>query len=91
MKKTSLAAVAILGATLGMGATPASVPQVQQQQQRTNEAVEKTPTTVRQGKPTALNPTGGYTEYVFSGRPPKEYGQYLQAMRLQKWNKKLRK
>lgn len=91
MKKQSLAALAILSATLGMGATPSSVPQQsnQQHQQRNNEAVERNPTTVRQGRATALNPTGGMT-YLFrpSGTPPKQYGQWLQGAGKQKWNRK---
>jgi hypothetical protein len=91
MKAKSLAALAILGATMGMGAVPQAVPTQQAQQQRHNEAVEKTPTTVRQRTPTAINPTGGYTEYLKVGRSPKEYGQWLQYNRMQKWNKGGRK
>jgi hypothetical protein len=91
MKSKSLAALAILGATMGMGAVPQTVPTQQAQQQRHNEAVEKTPTTVRQGMPTAINPTGGYTEYSKVGRTPKEYGQWLQSTRRQKWDKGGRK
>lgn len=90
MKKQALAALAILGATMGMGATPQVVPHQNQNQQRTNEAVEKTPTTVRQGRATALNPTGGMIEWLREGRSPKEYGQWLQQTRRQKWVKSKR-
>lgn len=90
MKKQALAALAILGATMGMGATPQVVPQQNQnQQQRTNEALEKTPVTVRQGRATALNPTGSMPVYFDDkSMSPKEYGQMLQRTGRQKWNKK---
>ncbi len=92
MKKQSLAALAIISATMGMGAVPQTLPTEQTQQtQKHNEGVEKTPVTVRQGKPTALNPTGGMTEFLAVGRSPKEYGQWLQHNRRQKWNKGGRK
>ena len=88
MKSKALAAIAMAIASAGMGAVPQNVPTNQTQNQRHNEAVEKAPVTVRQGKPTALNPTGGYTELLNVGRSPKEYGQWLQYNRRQKWNKK---
>ena len=69
MKAKSLAALAILSASMGMGAVP------------------QEPTTVIQRRPTAINSYGGYTEYLKVGRSPKEYGQWLQYNRMQKWNK----
>ena len=88
-KTLKLAALPLILATAGMGATPQILPthQTQTQNQRINEALQTNPQTVRQGRPTALNPTGGYTEYFENSRSPKEYGQWLQANRKQKWVK----
>ncbi len=94
MKKQALAALAILGATMGMGATPQNMPTNQtQNQQRHNDGVEKQLTTVRKGPVTALNPSGLMGEMLpwFPSRSPKEYGQWLQATGRQKWVKSKRK
>jgi len=94
MKKLNLlAAAGIMAATLGVSATPQTVPSESQSNTRkSNDAVEKPARTVRQGRATALNPTGGMT-YLFpsSGRSPKVYGQWLQSNGRQKWNIKNKK
>ena len=88
MKSKTLAAIAI--ASAGMASVPQNVPTNQTQNQRHNEAVEKTPVTVRQGKVTPLNPAGlmGNEHIELYHRSPKEYGQWLQATGRQKWVKK---
>jgi len=93
MKKKSLAALAMMTASLGMASVP-NVSTVQTGQSKTirvNDAVEKIPQTVRQGKPTALNPSGGGSfTYIDAGLSPKEYGQFLQRTGRQKWIKRMR-
>ena len=92
MKKKTLSAAAMMVATMGVGATPQTLPVPNKVvQQKTNDAVAKIPTTVRQGKPTALNPTGGYDIFYHPGLSPKEYGQRLQMLGRQKWSIKRRK
>jgi hypothetical protein len=79
MKKKALAAVAILGATMGMGAFPQELPTTQQQSQsksqRHNEATDKQLSPVRRGPVTPLNPAGINFTQINPGRSPKEYGQ----------------
>ena len=91
MKKQALAALAILGATMGMGAVPQTVPTNQAQNQRHNEGVDKQIAPLRRGPVTALNPSGLIGEdYHFApaNRTPKQYGQWLQSTGRQKWVKK---
>jgi hypothetical protein len=98
MKKNALAALAIIGATMGMGAVPQNVPTANQQapsqgqNQKHNEGVDRQITTVRRGPVTPLNPAGiGDISWGNPGRSPKEYGMYLQQTGRQKWVKKKRK
>ena len=90
MKKQALAALAILGATMGMGAVPQTVPTNQGQNQRHNEGVDKQIMPLRRGPVTALNPSGLVGEHYIApaNRTPKQYGQWLQSTGRQKWIKK---
>ena len=82
-----------------MAGAPITAPSAQgqqqgQQQQQKRDAVQANPTTVRQGRPTALNPTGSMPEffpYSPDSLKPKEYGQMLQRTGRQKWVKAKRK
>jgi len=92
MKSKALAALAILGATMGMGAVPQELPMAQQQvpvkSQKHNDGLERESIVVRRGPVTPLNPAGINTMLLNPGRSPKEYGQWLQSTGRQKWNKK---
>ena len=98
MKSTKLAALSILAASLGMGATPQTLPYHQSQnqsqksqQQKHNDGLDKQIVTVRRGAVTPLNPAGINGIEFDYGTPPKQYGQWLQSTRRQKWTKSKRK
>jgi hypothetical protein len=94
MKKQTLAALAILGATMGMGAVPQTLPTNQAQgpqSQKHNDGLDKEVTTVRRGPVTPLNPAGLVGNDYFElkqNMSPKEYGQWLQSKGKQKWTKR---
>jgi len=99
MKKNALAALAIIGATMGMGAVPQNVPTSNQQapsqgqNQKHNEGVDRSVNIIRRGPVTPLNPAGLAGEYLpyYHSMTPKEYGMMLQRTGRQKWIKKKRK
>ena len=92
MRKQALAALALLGATMGMSATPQSAPTESRQSpmksQKHNDGLVNNQIMYRRGPVTPLNPAG-LMQYEFenSGRSPKVYGQWLQSTGRQKWVK----
>jgi hypothetical protein len=90
--KKRFGAIGAMAAAIAMAGAPAvgttSQGQSQNQHQQKRDAVVANPTTVRQGRKTALNPTGGFEPIFFnSGMSPKQYGQWLQQTGRQKWQR----
>lgn len=87
MKSKTLSAIAFLTAVMGMSATPSNVPGQTFQNEKHNDAIQKTNQVNEREELIKLHPSGGNSYLERSGLSPKEYGLMLQRKGLQKWIK----